>query len=495
MTTKWPRIAARLLLLGALALSSVGLAVEPILALSLNPLDYYEYDYSIVVSHAEVEAEGRFSVTASATVRCVKDLPMGVTEANVRFSVVARSSSSDAEYTLLGGYDFLVSDVPDWAGDEYATTESVDLAFPPGASPGTYAVVARLEHLSLDGWNVTSMVPSSSRTIGLGTIVCSTPEEPPTPPPAPLPGLLTVSLLGHEFTPTIDSDGVLEETVDATLIEGLLSLEMPRGTRCLNADGSPLEYVSATLATSRKPYEGGAVISAFNLFPDGARFSPDIRVGIAYDPAELPPGCEEDDLKFAYYDRSAERWIALPGHVDEEQNVVSADVSHFTAFGLLAPTATSGPARFTVRSLEVAPAEVAPFGRVTAIITVANTGDTRDEYPLVVTVNGKEEHAQGLQIGPRQSTSVRLTIVRSQVGVYTVAVEGLSSSFRVVGSDTPPAPGGATDATSSPGPDSATPTSSDSPEAGGMHPLYVALLALAGVAFLTLVILVLAGVL
>jgi len=495
MTTKLTRVAARLLLLGVLALSSVGLAAEPVLALSLNPLDYYDYDYSIVVSHAEVEAEDSFSVTASATVRCVKDLPVGVKEADVTFGVVARASSSDAEYTLLGGYSFLVSDVPDWAGDEYSTTESVDLAFPAGASPGTYTIEARLEHLSLDGWNVTSMVPSSSRTIALGTIVCSTPEEPPTPPPPPLPGLLTISLLGHEFTSTIDPDGVLKETVDGTLIEGLLSVEMPRGTRCLNAGGSPLEYVSATLATSPKPYEGGAVMSAFHLFPDGARFSPDIRIGIAYDPAELPPGCEEDELKFAYYDPAVARWITLPGEVDEAQNVVSADVSHFTTFGVLAPTTTPGPARFTVRSLEVAPEEVAPFGRVSAVITVANTGDTLDEYPLVVTVNGAEEHAQDLQIGPRQSTSVRLTIVRSQIGVYTVAAGGLSGSFRVVGSGTPAAPDSTMDSASPPGPDGATQTSSDSQEEGGMHPLYVALLALAGVTFLTLVILVLAGVL
>ena len=496
MTIRRSCVVARVLLLGVLALAGVGFTTQPTSALSLNPLDYYEYDYNIVFSNTEVEPEESFSITAGATVRCTKDLPIGVRNAAVSFSIVARHSSSGTELTLLDGYDFEVSDVPDWAGDEYSTTEAVDLVFPAGTAPGTYVIAARLENLSLDGWNVTSMVPSSSRTIGLGTIACIVPDEPPTPPPPPLPGTMTVSVLGHELRPTISSDGILTKGVDAILIEGLLSLQITNGTQCLDATGDPLEYVSATQALSPRAYEDGVVISAFNLFPNGARFSPALRLGIVYDPTELPPGCDEDDLVMGYYDSENEKWRALPSTVDKEQGIVSANASHFTTFGLLAPSATLGPARFTVRSLDVAPKEVPPFGRVTAAITIANTGDTQDQYPLLVTVNGKQEHAQDIELAPRQTKTVSFTIVRSEAGVYTVRVAEASGSFRVVAPEIPSASGDATsqEPAASPG-GSDVQTSSDSQAAGGMHPVYVVLLALAGVAFLSLVILVLAGVL
>ncbi len=496
MTTTKSSVVFRVLLLGVLALAGARFSAQPASALSLNPLDYYDYDYNIVFSATQVAPEEPFSITASATVRCIKDLPIGVGEATVQFSVIARDSSTGEELTLLDGYDFEVSDVPDWAGEEYSTTESVDLEFPASVEPGAYIMSARLENLSLDGWNVTNMVPSSARTTTLGTVACTIPDEPPTPPPTPTPGTITVSVLGHAFSPTISSDGRLTKAVDAILIEGMLSLQIANGTRCMDSGGSPLEYISATQALSPRAYEDGAVMSAFSLFPNGAQFSPALRLGIVYDRSELPPGCDEGELVVGYYDRENEDWRALSSSVDKEEGIVWADASHFTTFGLLAPTETPGPARFTIRSLDVTPNEVPPFGRVTATITIANTGDTQDAYPLVVTVNGKQEHTQSLVLGPRQSTTVSLTIVRSEAGVYTVKAADRSGSFQVIAPETSAAPDGAS---TQPPPTSqggaSTPASPDSQVDGGMNPVYIALLVLAGVAFLSLVILVLAGVL
>ena len=493
MANKWLVPVARALLLGAMLCAGLGVTAQPAAALSLNPLDYYSYDYYIALSHTEVEPGESFSVTASASVRCTKDLPFGVRKADVRFKVLARNSSSGDELTLLERYDFTVDNVPDWAGDEFSTTETVDLAFPAGTTPGSYAVSARLEYLSLDGWNVTSMVPSSARTMGLGSIVLALPDETPLPPPTPQPGILLVSVLGHEFRPAIDADGILLEPIDASLIEGLLSVEAQEGTRCLDASGSPLTHISASQELSPRAHEGGAVISAFSLRPDGARFSPSLRIGITYDVDELPPDCDEDDLVIGYYDRADGRWRELPSTVDKSHKVVSADASHFTVFGLLAPTPVPGPARFTVRNLEVSPALVAPFGRVNVAITIANTGDTADGYPLVVSVDGQAEHSETVNLQPRQSRTVRLTVVRSQPGVYQVKVENLTGSFAVV------APGGTLPTTQPPSQNPTTPpanpdvTPPGGESGGGLHPIYVVLLVIAGLAFLTLIVLVLAG--
>lgn len=316
------------------------------------------------------------------------------------------------------------------------------------------------------------MVPSSARTISVGTIACVREEEPPTPPPAP--GVLTILLLGHEFLPSITEDGALTEAFQETLVEGALSLSIQSGARCLDASGDRLFYLSATREPSPREYDGGAVLSGFNLYPDGAQFNPALQLGIPYDPDELPPGCEPGDLFIAYYDRVAGVWEQLPSSVDEDGKTVAAGASHFTTYGLLAPL------------------EVAPFGRVTAAITIANTGDTRDSYPLEVKVNGQREHAQGIDLGPRQSTTVRFTIVRSTPGTYRVSVAQLERSFQVVSPAGPTTP--TTPAQTSQGPVVVSPQMpSDASNSGRMHPVYVALLILAGVAFLTLVILVLAG--
>ncbi len=489
-------VAARMLIVGTLALIGSGLCAQPTLALSLNPLDYYDYDYSIVFSRTQVEPGQPFSITASATVRCTHDLPIGVRGASARFSVIARPTASGPELILADSYTFTVSDVPDWAGEEYSTTESIDLEFPEDTAPGVYVISARLEDLSLDGLNVTSAVPSSSRTVAVGTVTCTIPDEPPTPPPPPLPGKLTISVLGHEFRPMITTDGILTQAANAVLIEGVLSLQIKDGTECLGSSGDPLEYISVAQALSPRPYADGVVLSAFNLFPNGARFSPGLELGIVYEPAALPAGCSEDDLKIGYYDNDNETWTTLPTTVDKEHHIVSITTSHFTTFGILAPTTTFGPARFVVRSLVVTPAVIPPFGRVTATIGIANTGDTDDRYPLVVAVNGQQEHAQAVELGPRESTLVSVTIVRSEAGVYTVSVGDMSGTFQVVAPQTgstpnvTPAQGptaGASDGTSQ------TPSSASTD--GGMNPIYIILLVLASIAFLALVILVLAGVL
>jgi len=491
---RWHRAAAVVSLLGLSLAAGAPFAPQPALALSLNPLDYYTFEYHIVISHTEVQVEETFSVSAGATVQCIRDLPFGIREAVVRFDVIARPSGSGPEITLHEGYEVMVDNVPDWAGDEYELQESIDLAFPEGTAPGSYALVGRLDHVSLDGWNVTSMVPSSARTISVGAIACVVEEEPPPPPPTPQPGVLTIHLLGHEFLPTITEDGALAKVFQATLVEGALSLSIQAGTRCLDASGDPLSYLSATRDSSPREYDAGAVLSAFSLHPDGAQFNPALQLSLSYDPDELPPGCDPGDLSVGYYDRAAGVWRQLPSSVDENGKTVAAGVSHFTTYGLLAPSTTPGPARFAVRELDIAPLEVAPFGRVTAAITIANTGDTRDSYPLEVTVNGQQEHAQDIDLGPRQSTTVRFTIVRSTPGTYKVGVAQLERSFQVVAPASAITPTTPAESNQDPGV-IAPETPTTAVDASGMHPVYVMLLILAGVAFLTLVILVLAGVL
>ncbi len=465
----------------------------PASALSLNPLDYYDVDYRIAVSHTEVEPGDSFSVSAVADIRCIKDMPFGVDEATGVASVLARHMTSDVELVLLESYEVTIDGFPDWEGDEYSLDESIDLLFPDDAPDGAYELVAKLDRVSLDGWNVTALIPRSYRTFVMTTITCATEEVPPVPP-APKPGTLRVAILGHDFHPSLDTDGTLFDRVAADLVEGRVSLVIEPGTRCEDGAGEPLDYISVSGNPRPPAYADGVVVAAYSVQPSGAAFYPAIEFGIAYESGSLPTGAAPTDLLLAWYDGQAAVWRKLSTTVDSRRNVAYADVSHFSTVGLLAPTAAPGPARFEAHDLSLSPTRVAPLGKVLASVTVTNSGGTTGTYQIEVLINAEHSQTQDIVLGPRESRTLRFVVARSRPGVYVVDVAGLTGEFTVVA----PATAGDDPAQDSPDVTSASgggPAASKPIDHGGLHPIYVVLLAMAGVTFMTLVILVLAGVL
>ncbi len=463
----------------------------PAVALNLDPFEYYDVDYHIVFSDDEVEPGEQFSVTVGVEVRCTQDMPFGANEAVVVVSGEAHHTANGAGITLLDDFEVVVPDVPDWQGDSYSMEETVDLAFPADATEGTYDIVAVLEHVSIDGWNITGLIPGSYKNIPVGPITVATPEAEPSPPPS-TPGVLNVAVLGHNYSPEIDDDGVVAETVSATLIEGEVSLLLQKGTTCLDSSGNPLEYISMVHKASPRPYSGGIVLAAYSLHPNGATFDPSLSLAIRFDESGLPAGTDAEDLTLAYYEDDS--WTPLPGTPGEDGSSVKAEIGHFSTVGLLAPTDAPSPAAFVVQGLEVTPSTVSPMDNVYVTFSVRNAGGTSGTYPLMVEVNGASEYARELTLAPSAVQNVRFQLARSTPGTYAVAVGDKSASFSVASRDSASGPGdsngeGATEDTQSSGPDSG-------PEApDGMNPVYTALLVMMGVAFLTLVILLLAGVL
>ena len=166
---------------------------------------------------------------------------------------------------------------------------------------------------------------------------------------------------------------------------------------------------------------------------------------------------------------------------------MSFNTTHFSTFGLLAPTLESNPAQSAATNLTLSPEEVAPYDRVDVSVTVENRGDSDETYPLIVSVNGTQEYSLNVTLTQGARQTLRFAVVRSQPGEYDVSVGQLSHSFSVLAGPTPtqePSTGSGT---------TASETNDDSDE--GLHPVYVVLLGLAGVAFLILVVLVLTRVL
>jgi len=250
-------------------------------------------------------------------------------------------------------------------------------------------------------------------------------------PPAQPP--VETNLFGITGSFEISDDGEVQETFTATSADGMLTLTIPEGTIALDEDGAPLETLEAAVDESPPaPPEGGHVIGAFDFGPDGATFDPPITLTWNYDPEDVP---ENMDLVIAYYDEDDGEWVYLP--VERINNTLTASISHFTTFALIA---VPKPAAFTLSSLAISPAEVAPGEKVNISISVANTGGTEGSYTVVLKIKAVKEAEKSVTIAAGSSQTISFSVAKEEAGSYDVVVDGLSGSFTVVAPPAPPPP-------------------------------------------------------
>ena len=88
--------------------------------------------------------------------------------------------------------------------------------------------------------------------------------------------------------------------------------------------------------------KGTTIIDVHIFGPDGARFTPAITLVLGYDPASLPQGAKEEQLKVAFWDGAT--WQYLSSQVDTDVDTITVQVAHFTVFAVLAPAASPAPA-------------------------------------------------------------------------------------------------------------------------------------------------------
>ncbi len=155
----------------------------------------------------------------------------------------------------------------------------------------------------------------------------------------------------------IDEAGVIQQEVRYITPDGMAQIEIDPGTATLTGDGSPLQNIFVQeVCDGIPPLSHGQIVGcAYDFGPDGATFDPPIVVALRYDPGSISEGVAEEALVIVYYDVAAGQWVPLASTVDTTNNVVSAEVSHFTIFAIhsaapaptpvptLAPTPTETP--------------------------------------------------------------------------------------------------------------------------------------------------------
>jgi len=236
---------------------------------------------------------------------------------------------------------------------------------------------------------------------------------------------------GSSIRYSITVEGELLEDIERTFKDHKLTINIPKRTTVLDAKGRLITNIKIT--TDEAPPvlpEGFHIIGlAYKFEPSGITFDPEMILTYAYDPSEIPGDIAEENLFFAYHDEEAGEWVELPSTVDLENNTVTASVPHFTSFAVIGPVK---PPAFILSSLAISPTVVTPDEKVNISLSVANTGGKSGSYPVTLKINRLKEAEKSITVEAGSSETVTFSVTRSELGRYTVDVDGLRASFTVV---------------------------------------------------------------
>jgi len=229
----------------------------------------------------------------------------------------------------------------------------------------------------------------------------------------------------------VASDGVFTEGTTAQSEDKNCVLTIDADTKGLIEDEEPLDEITLIEMEDPPdpPEESGVIGLTYDFGPDGATFDPSITLAFTYDPSLIPEGVNEENLVIAVWDKTTGEWVVLEGcTVDLDSHTISAPVSHFTAFSILAYTR---PAAFTVSSLTITPGEV-NIGESAAIsVLITNTGDLTGSYEVSLEINNMVVETKEVTLAGGDSEPVSFSITKDTAGKYTVNVGGLLGTFEV----------------------------------------------------------------
>jgi len=262
-----------------------------------------------------------------------------------------------------------------------------------------------------------------------GTFALQEPATGGTPMGAPPP--VTPELGVTSVSDIVDSQGVFIQPATAKSEDSKVVLDIDKGTTGKTEAGTPLKEITMEPMALPPALPSNANFAGltYDLGPDGATFDPSITITFTYDPADIPEGVNEEDLALAYWDGSD--WVVLEGSVvNLDTNTITAPVSHFTAFTILA---YNTPAAFTVSGLTISPTEVNIGEKATISITITNTGDLTGDYQAILKINGSVIATKKVTLAGDISQKVTFTTSKDAGGTYTVGLGGLSGTLTVKG--------------------------------------------------------------
>ena len=429
----WRLVIALILTLCLFPISS-----NPVFAQS--PGDYFELDYDVEFSSTEIEGSEVFYATITADVTCTNDLPWSASEASITGRIIAEHQIDGSELTLNSSYTITIKPFPSDKGETAQSIVVVPLQFPQGGQYGTYSVVGELIEAKVKVlvWISVTAFLSSSQTMGSVTYLVGN-------------GASVVGGVGSGgggglagVTPVrnfITEQGRFTEVVTAISENRKVELYIPKDTIGKKMTGSLLTSISIvpypiihprgeSVDPPTPPEQTNVIGLIYEIGPYGATFDPPIYLTIKYDASVIPQGIAVMDLVVATFDKKTGEWVELESTANPDTDTVTAKVSHFSPFTILAHTR---PISFTATDLSVTPKEANLGESVTISVLVTNISDLTISHKVTLTIDNVAVAAKDVTLDGGDSQTVTFTTAKDAAGTYTVTVDGLSGTFLVRG--------------------------------------------------------------
>jgi len=228
----------------------------------------------------------------------------------------------------------------------------------------------------------------------------------------------------------VADDGTLKFNSEASSADEFITLTLPVHTLMLTRVGNSLPFIA--IETLSSPPDGVDITNiigpTYSFTPEGATFSPPIKITFRYDGFTLPANADPENLKIVWWDSVNKKWAELECTVDTEAETVTAFISHFSLYAL---SLDVKPAAFAMTDLSASSTDVSKGQATQLSAIVTNTGDAAGSFTVALTVNGVKQEEKTVTLDGGSSAPVNFDLVFVKAGTYAVSLNGLSTYVSV----------------------------------------------------------------
>jgi uncharacterized repeat protein (TIGR01451 family) len=342
--------------------------------------------------------------------------------------------------------------------------------------PGTSANITVIFRPTSSGGKSGAMTITSNDpdegTVGVTLSGTGTTSPGPGPGPGPNPpeeepittvNYFTVDFQGLITKEVATSDGRPIKTMKAPSPDGDHLLEIEADTQATdNTTGDIITLLEIREAERPELPENTELIGkAYEFKPSGTVFDRPVRLTLGYNANELPDRVTSVGLAY-YTTEGGWQYLETVATSVAELGKLTAPVSHFTVFAVLATVAPAppppeptpqwtpelqpetrpeptAPAQFTLSNLSIATtvhrifknfAYIVRTGGEAAIsVDVTNQGGQSGSYAVILIINGTEWERNEISLEPGQTQTVSFTITNNEPGNYSVAIGDLTGNY------------------------------------------------------------------
>ncbi len=253
-------------------------------------------------------------------------------------------------------------------------------------------------------------------------------------PPPSSPIIVITSGLQSSIPLMLDNFGQSQSSVELKTTDGNGLFQIAQNTLLTDSNNLPLTNLSVqTLASPPQAPPENVTLMAYEFSPEGASFNPAITLTLFYDSRNLPQGVQGDTLALVHWDGS--KWVAVESHVDSIGGKITAQISHFSQYAVIAKYVP--PARFIFSDFKITPLELKPGELATVHVILANTGGSTGQYKVILKINGTEAENREFTLAANSNKAVNFELTRNSPGEYSVDLNGNTGRFLVVAPPTP----------------------------------------------------------